>query len=316
LIVTNAMLNTAGDPAVFASAWCPAPETDPTVFRALTAVLINERPAMTTTTAGVGTSAIAQAAARLLAAQEHSIPCKPVRDLIGSNDIAAAYAVQTQIVDHFVAHGRRVVGRKVGLTSPAVQKQLGVDQPDFGVLFDDMNCPPGSLIDMTRLLQPRVEAEIAFVLSRNIDAAVTAQSVRHYVECAAPALEIVDSRIERWDITFGDTVADNGSSGLYALGDTVMVADLPDLTEVTMSMTENGEAVSQGVGSACLGSPWEALAWLANTCRAVGAGLTAGEVVLSGALGPMVAVKPGSTYTAAISGIGVIESTFTTGAQQ
>ena len=168
---------------------------------------------MITTTAGVGTSAIAQAAARLLAAQENSIPCKPVRDLIGSNDIAAAYAVQTQIVDHFVAHGRRTVGRKVGLTSPAVQKQLGVDQPDFGVLFDDMNCPPGSLIDMTRLLQPRVEAEIAFVLSRNIDAAVTAQSVRHYVEYAAPALEIVDSRIERWDITFGDTVADNGSLG-------------------------------------------------------------------------------------------------------
>lgn len=271
---------------------------------------------MTTTTAGVGTSAIARAAARLLAAQERAVPCPPVRDLIGSNDVAAAYAVQTRVVDHFVAHGRRIVGRKVGLTSPAVQKQLGVDKPDFGVLFDDMICPPGSSIDINRLLQPKVEAEIAFVLASDIDTAVTAQSVQHYVEGAAPALEIVDSRIADWDITFGDTVADNGSSGLYAVGDVVMVADLPDLTEVTMSMTENGEAVSQGVGSACLGSPWEALAWLANTCRAVGAGLTAGEVVLSGALGPMVAVQPGSTYTATISGIGVIESTFTTGAQQ
>lgn len=270
---------------------------------------------MTTTTAGVDTSAIAQAAARLLAAQERSVPCQPVRDLIGSNDVTAAYAVQKQIVDHFVAHGRRIVGRKIGLTSPAVQKQLGVDRPDFGVLFDDMKCPPGSPIDMRRLLQPKVEAEIAFILSRDVDAAVTADSVRHYVKCAAPALEIVDSRIKNWDITFGDTVADNGSSGLYAVGDLVMVADLPDLTEVTMSMTENGDVVSEGVGSACLGSPWEALAWLANTCRAVGAGLTAGEVVLSGALGPMVPVSAGRTYTAAISGIGAIESTFTTGAQ-
>lgn len=270
---------------------------------------------MTTPTASVGTSAIAQAAKRLLAAYEHSTPCTPVRDLIGSNDVAAAYAVQSQLVDHFVAQGRRVVGRKVGLTSPAVQKQLGVDQPDFGVLFDDMNCLPGSPVDTARLLQPKVEAEIAFVLSRTIDAPVTAHSVRQYVESAAPALEIVDSRIERWDITFGDTVADNGSSALYALGEPVAVDDLPELTEVTMSMTQNGEVVSQGVGSACLGSPWEALAWLSNTCREVGAELRAGDVVLSGALGPMVAVAPGSTYTATLSGIGVVERSFTKGGQ-
>lgn len=270
---------------------------------------------MTTSTARVGIPAIAQAAERLLAAYEHSTPCAPVSDLIGSNDVAAAYAVQAQLVDHFLAHGRRVVGRKVGLTSPAVQKQLGVDRPDFGVLFEDMHCPAGTLVDVTRLLQPKVEAEVAFVLSRNIDTAVTAESVRRYVEGAAPALEIVDSRIERWDITFGDTVADNGSSGLYALGDLVMVSDLPELTEVTMSMTENGEVVSQGVGAACLGSPWEALAWLSNTCRAMGAELAAGEIVLSGALGPMVAVTQGSTYSATLSGIGVVESTFSTGAQ-
>lgn len=268
----------------------------------------------TTTTAAAGASATAHAAARLLAAQQRSTPCAPVRDLIGSDDVAAAYAVQTQIVKHFVAQGRRLVGRKVGLTSFAVQEQLGVDQPDFGVLFEDMDCSSGSPIQVTRLLQPKVEAEIAFVLSRDIDAAVTAQSVRRYVECAAAALEIVDSRIAGWDITLGDTIADNASSGLYALGDTVPADSLPNLTAVTMSMTENGEVVSNGVGAACLGSPWEALAWLANTSREVGSPLEAGELVLSGALGPMVPVAAGNTYRATISGIGLVESTFTVGA--
>ena len=268
----------------------------------------------TTTTATMGAAAIARAAARLLAAQQRSTPCAPVRDLIGSDDIAAAYAVQTQIVEHFVALGRRLVGRKVGLTSSAVQKQLGVDQPDFGVLFEDMDCSSGLPIEVTRLLQPKVEAEIAFVLSGDIDAAVTAQSVRRYVECAAAALEIVDSRIAGWDITLGDTIADNASSGLYALGDVVPAGGLPDLAAVTMSMTENGEVVSNGIGAACLGSPWEALAWLANTSREVGDPLKAGEVVLSGALGPMVPVTAGSTYTATISGIGLVESSFTAGA--
>ncbi len=265
---------------------------------------------MTMNTATVGAELIAGAATRLLAAQQRSTPCAPVRDLIGSTDIAAAYAVQTQIVEHFVAQGRRLVGRKVGLTSPAVQQQLGVDQPDFGVLFADMNCPAGSPIDVTRLLQPKVEAEIAFVLVRDIDAAVTAQSVRDYVEYAAAALEIVDSRIAGWDISLGDTIADNASSGLYALGDVVPNRDLPDLATVTMSLAANGEVVSEGDGAACLGSPWRALAWLANISREMGAPLKAAEVVLSGALGPMVSVAADTTYSATISGIGSGQAVF------
>ena len=268
-----------------------------------------------TTHTTVGGAVIAQAAARLLAAQQDSTPCAPVRDLIGRGDIAAAYAVQTRIVEHFVAQGRRLVGRKVGLTSPAVQQQLGVDQPDFGVLFEDMNCPPASPIEITRLLQPKIEAEIAFVLSRDVDTAVTAQSVRQYIAYATAALEIVDSRIAGWDITLGDTIADNASSGLYALGDAVSADALPDLAAVTMSMTANGVVVSDGSGAACLGSPWEALAWLANTSREVGAPLKAAEVVLSGALGPMAPVTAGHTYTATISGIGSITATFTAGGQ-
>jgi 2-keto-4-pentenoate hydratase len=265
---------------------------------------------MTTSTARVGAELIARAAARLLAAQQLSTPCAPVRDLIGSDDIAAAYAVQKLIVEQFVTQGRRLVGRKVGLTSSAVQRQLGVDQPDFGVLFADMDCPAGSSIEVTRLLQPKVEAEIAFVLSRDVDAEVTAQSVREYVEYAAAALEILDSRIAGWDITLGDTIADNASSGLYALGDAVPAEHLPDLATVTMPLTENGDVVSQGAGAACLGSPWEALAWLANTCREVGAPLTAGEVVLSGALGPMVPVAAGNTYTTTVTEIGSATSIF------
>jgi 2-keto-4-pentenoate hydratase len=257
---------------------------------------------------------IAEAAARLSTAQRDGVPCAPVRDLIGRSDIAAAYAVQSRIVADFVAGGRTPVGRKIGLTSPAVQAQLGVDQPDFGVLFSDMNCPVAEPVDVSRLLQPKVEAEIAFVLSANVDVEVDAVTVRTYVECGVAALEIVDSRVAAWDITLGDTIADNASSGLYVLGDRVAASELPDLTTISMSMAANDTVVSQGRGSDCLGSPWAALAWLANTSRELGSPLRAGEVVLSGALGPMVPVAPGVTYTATISGIGCVSISFTSGA--
>ncbi|MEU7631312.1 fumarylacetoacetate hydrolase family protein [Nocardia sp. NPDC049220] len=257
---------------------------------------------------------IVAAATRLSTAQRDGVPCAPVRDLIGPANIAAAYAVQSRIIADFVAGGRTPVGRKIGLTSPAVQAQLGVDQPDFGVLFSDMNCPTTQPVDVRRLLQPKVEAEVAFVLSGDIDVEVDAVTVRAYVECGVAALEIVDSRVAGWDITLGDTIADNASSGLYALGDRVPVGELPDLTTIAMSMAENGTMVSEGKGADCLGSPWAALAWLANTSRELGAPLRAGEVVLSGALGPMAPVTPGATYTATISGIGAVSTLFTEGA--
>lgn len=254
---------------------------------------------------------ISEAADRLAHAARTLMPCAPVRDLIGPNDVDAAYRVQSRNINALLASRRAVVGRKIGLTSPAVQKQMGVDQPDFGVLLDDFDVSGDDAVDSTRLLQPRIEAEIAFVLSSNIDEPITAPQAPSFVKKVYASFEIVDSRIAGWDISLADTVADNASSGLYVLGESVPCADAPDLTEVTMTMTADGEKVSAGRGSDCLGSPWEALVWLANTCRSYGSPLRAGEVILSGALGPIVAVNPGSTYTASISGIGDVTATFT-----
>ncbi len=255
--------------------------------------------------------AIDEAAARLADAATTATPCAPVRDLIGRGNIDAAYRIQSRNIDALIASGRTVIGRKIGLTSPAVQKQLGVDQPDFGVLLDDFDVSGDDPVDSARLLQPRIEAEIAFTLSSDIDEPITAEQAPSFVDQVFASFEIVDSRIAGWDISLADTVADNASSGLYMLGESVSRVDAPDLAEITMTMTADGEQVSAGKGSDCLGSPWAALVWLANISLSYGSPLRAGEVILSGALGPMVGVTPGSKYTASISGIGNVTATFT-----
>lgn len=254
---------------------------------------------------------VAQAAARLDAAARTRRPCSPVRDLIAADDVDAAYAVQQVLVEARIAAGARVVGRKIGLTSEAVQRQLGVDRPDFGVLFDDMRYRQDETIPLDRLLQPKVEAEIAFVLGTDLaDGELDAARVRAAVAHAVPALEIVDSRVARWDISFADTVADNASSGLFVLGaDTVPLSEVePAQTGMTMTIGET--VVSTGSGAACLGDPLNALKWLAVTAREFGRPLRAGQVVLSGALGPMVPVEPGSVVTARITGLGTVTARF------
>jgi 2-keto-4-pentenoate hydratase len=237
---------------------------------------------------------VTQAAHRLRQASASRTPCAPVRDLIGRADVDAAYAVQLQLNQARQAAGASVVGRKIGLTSPAVQLQLGVDRPDFGVLFDDMLVPDGGAIPVSRLLQPKVEAEIAFVLGADLDDDVTPEGLRAAVDHAVVALEIVDSRIEQWDISFADTVADNASSGLFVIGSRKLRPDEFEPRDTTMTLTVDGLVVSTGSGTACLGDPLDALAWLARTARDLGEPLRAGQVVLSGALGPMVPVRPGT----------------------
>jgi 2-keto-4-pentenoate hydratase len=257
-----------------------------------------------------------QAAELLQRSQETRTPCAPVRDLLPDRSLATGYAVQTLLTDARLAEGRRIAGRKIGLTSPAVQAQLGVDQPDFGVLFDDMACAEDDLIEIERLLQPRIEAEIGFVLGTDLDRDdIDAAQARAAISDVLPALEIVDSRIAGWDITIVDTVADNASSGLYVLGEPV--ANPPkDLREVTMTLVDgSGTTVSSGSGAACLGDPVSALVWLARTARAYGAPLRAGEVILSGALGPMVPVASGSSFTATLSGLGTVQARFSGGKQ-
>ena len=203
------------------------------------------------------------------------------------------------------------MGRKVGITSAAVQSQLGVNQPDFGVLFDDMQCTDGGTVPMTRLLQPRAEAEIAFVLSADLSGGnLDVDQVRAAVAFASPALEIVDSRVRDWDIHITDTVADNASSGMFVLGASRMTLDDFVPRDVVMTLSVDGKGVSTGIGADCLGDPIAALAWLARTARANGSPLRAGDVVLSGALGPMVAVEPGCTVRAELSCLGNVSATF------
>lgn len=256
---------------------------------------------------------VAAAYHRLRTAARTRTPCPPVRDLIGPDDETLAYAVQRRLTEARIRDGRQAIGRKVGLTSPAVQRQLGVDRPDFGMLFDDMACAESAPISLDRLLQPRVEAEVAFVLRDDItDPRVTAVTVRQRVAYAAAALEIVDSRIAGWDISFADTVADNGSSGLFVLSADRVPLDAVEPAAVQMTMSVNGVIASTGSGQACLSDPLQALAWLAQTALAHGDPLRAGDVVLSGALGPMVPVTPGMRVRAHLTGLGTVQATFTT----
>jgi 2-keto-4-pentenoate hydratase len=260
-------------------------------------------------------NSITEASERLIDATRSSTPGQPVRDLIGSTDVTAAYAVQQAVNEARIHAGATVIGRKIGLTSPAVQAQLGVDQPDFGVLFSDMQIAHNHPTPMRRLLQPKVEAEIAFVLKADLDGDITDASVRAAVDYAVVALEIVDSRIANWDITFGDTVADNASSGLFVLGDTRLSLDDFEPAETLMAMYVDNQLVSSGTGTACLGDPLAALAWLARTASDFGEPLRAGQVVLSGALGPMAPIAAGVRTTAFLSttdgkGLGSVSTTF------
>lgn len=252
-----------------------------------------------------------EAVERLQNAGRTAVPCPPVRDLIGADDVDLAYAVQRRLTERRLAAGARVVGRKIGLTSPAVQQQLGVDRPDFGVLFDDMDVSALTEVPSERLLQPKTEAEVAFRLGSDlVDGPLDIAQVRGAVAYAVAALEIVDSRIAGWDIRFSDTVADNASSGLFVLGERRLTLDEFEPVEVAMTMELDGSVVSQGTGAACLGDPLNALTWLARTAAELGDPLLAGQVVLSGALGPMAPTPPESVVSADLGPLGTVRAKF------
>ena len=247
-----------------------------------------------------------QAADLLFQADLSKTPCAPVRELIGL-DIEAAYSVQKLNVERKTSRGHRAVGRKIGLTSLSAQQQLGINQPDFGYLFDDMESGSGQPFAASTLIQPKAEAEIALMLNRDLASeSITLSDLISAVEWVAPSIEIVDSRVANWDIKISDTIADNASSARYILGGPVLPLHGIDLENAPMVMKRNGLPVSFGAGMACLGNPLNAALWLAQTSYQLGDPLAAGEIVLTGALGPMCDVAPGDVFEATIGGVGTV----------
>ncbi|GLZ88314.1 2-keto-4-pentenoate hydratase [Metapseudomonas resinovorans] len=264
-------------------------------------------------------AALIEAASRLRQAERSGQACAPVRDLIaraleehpGQDPVALAYAVQRYNTQAAIEAGLRPVGRKIGLTSHAVQKQLGVDQPDFGLLFADRARGDGQPIAWADTHQPKVEAEIALVLEHDLphERHTVADLIRA-TAFALPAIEVVGSRIANWDIRLVDTIADNASAGLFVLGTRPVRLSELDLVRCGMSMTLRGEPVSVGAGAACLDNPLNAAIWLADTMVRLGDPLRAGDIVLTGALGPMVTAQPGDVFTAHIQGLGSVSAAF------
>ena len=254
---------------------------------------------------------VATAADRLWEAHATGRPCAPVRDIIGSTDVALAYAVQDHNTRRSLAQGRRLTGRKIGLTAKTVQRQLGVGEPDYGMLFADMAVCDGEDVAMPTLMQPRVEGEVAFCLKRDLtNPQLTMTDVLAAIDYALAAIEIVDSRIERWDIKIGDTIADNASSGRYVLGNEPHSLRDVDLRLCGMVIERHGEQVSFGAGAACLGHPLNATLWLAQKMVAAGRPLLTGDLVMSGALGPMVAAAAGDIFDLKINGLGSVRAAF------
>jgi len=238
-------------------------------------------------------------------------PIAPLSTTFAGFDVDDAYRVQELQTEAWVRSGRTIVGRKVGLTSAAMREQLGVDQPDFGVLFDDTEYPSGSTVEVDSFISPRIEPEIAFVLASALTGpGVTVEDAIVAIDHVRASLEIIDSRIADWKIGLVDTIADNASFGGFVLGDTVMLGGGLALATVECSLFRNGVEVASGTADAVLGSPINALVWLANTLGERGISLEAGQVVLPGSITAAIPVHAGDIIDAHFSGIGNVSITF------
>jgi 2-keto-4-pentenoate hydratase len=240
-----------------------------------------------------------------------AVPVTPLSDRHPDLVLEDAYAIQSINIDRRIAAGQCVIGRKVGLTSRPMQEMLGVDEPDFGVLTDEMAVEDGDLIDFGRLVQPRVEAEFAFVMERDLSGpGITTARALAAIAGALPAVEVVDSRVADWKIRLVDTVADNASSGLIVLGGRMRKVENLDLPLLGVAVSRHGELLDTGAGAAALGNPARCVAWLANKFASFGAILRAGDMVLPGAVHRMVTVQPGDVFRAEFAYLGAVTVRF------
>ncbi|RZT17885.1 2-oxo-3-hexenedioate decarboxylase/2-keto-4-pentenoate hydratase [Mycobacterium sp. BK558] len=254
---------------------------------------------------------IEHAAGLLAVADADATPIGQLTQQYPQMEVGDAYAIQQVNLAHRVQQGRKVLGHKVGLTSEPMQTLLGVDEPDFGYLLDDMVAADGATVRCSRFCAPRVEPEVAFLLHTPLRGpGITAAQVRAATEAVAVALEIVDSRIADWKLTLCDTVADNASSAAVVLGPWVRYTDDLDLPAMAATLSLNGIEIDRGRGSAVLGDPAEAVAWLANALAPYGTDLLPGQFVMSGSFTTAAFVHPGDTASATISGLGEVSLTF------
>ncbi|MGX9135619.1 2-keto-4-pentenoate hydratase [Rummeliibacillus sp. JY-2-4R] len=258
------------------------------------------------------TTAITQAYEQLKGAIKDHISIQALTEANPDFTVEEAYQVQLKLIADELEAGRSVTGKKIGLTSLAMQNLLGVDQPDYGQLLNNMAVENNGTIETATLFQPKVEGEIAFILKEDlVGPNVTEEQVLAATAFVVPSLEIVDSRIKDWQIKLADTVADNASCGLYVLGNQQTEVESLDLTKVTMRLLQNGSVINEGSGADVLGHPATCVAWLANKLFEYGVTLKKGEIILSGALTAAVVAKPGDTFTAEFSDIGSVSVKFT-----
>jgi 2-oxopent-4-enoate hydratase len=250
----------------------------------------------------------------LAGAERTGRPIAPLTERVPDLSVDDAYRIQRRNVARHVDAGARVVGRKIGLTSAPMQRMLGVDEPDFGVLLDTMRVADGDVLAIDALLQPKAEAEIAFVMAQDLQGpGVDALAAAQAVAGAVAAIEVIDRRVADWRIKLPDTVADNASSGRFVLGGPLTPPAGLDLRLVGVVLTVGGVVAETGAGAAALGDPLRCVAWLANKLAEFGEGLKAGDVVLSGALHAAVAVAPGQTVRAEFAGLGSVSVHFGAG---
>lgn len=263
------------------------------------------------TMAGLNRDQIAKEGQELLRAEQTRVALRPFTEKYPAISQEEAYGIQLAFVELKKSGGAKVVGKKIGLTSKAMQKMLNVDQPDYGHILDGMVLQDGAQFRVAELIQPKIEPEIAFIMDRDLKGpGVTPVQVMAATRFVVPALEIIDSRIEGWKIKLCDTIADNASSARVVLGSSPRRVDERDLKLVGMILEKNGDIVQTGAGGAVLGHPAVAVAWLANVVGQFGVSLNTGDIVMPGALCGAVDVAAGDLLQASYDGLGTVSVRF------